>query len=147
MKTINWIDAQLLITILANIVVLTIIIAGFILLTTWICGTIGKIVIRTILTDYVEFFIRFIPNNDNNIMDLKYDMVEKLSILIGRNRIYRADVYDNSMCPGQYKLHLKCKLPAIKNKDKLEFDMYQLMKTYSDKMKLISITRNWQEVH
>ena len=141
MKTINWINAQL-ITILANIVVSTIIIAGSILLTTWIVCTIVKIVIRTILTDYVEFFIGFIPNNDNDIMDLKYDMVEKLSILIGRNRIYRADVYDDSMCPGQYKLHLKCKLPAIKNKDKLEFDMYQLMKTYSDKMKLISITRN-----
>jgi hypothetical protein len=140
MKTINWINAQL-ITILANIVVSTIIIAGSILLTTWIVCTIVKIVIRTILTDYVEFFIGFIPNNDNDIMDLKYDMVEKLSILIGRNRIYRADVCD-SICPGQYKLHLKCKLPAIKNKNNLEFSMYQLMKTYSDKMKLISITRN-----
>lgn len=143
MKTINCTSIKL-ITILVNIVVSTIIITGLILLTTWMVCIIGKIVIRNILTDYVEFFIVFIPNSDNDIVDLKYDMVEKLSMLIGRNRIYRADVADvyDAMCPGQYKLHLKCKLPAIKNKNKLEFDMYQLMKTYSDKMKLISITRN-----
>lgn len=133
MDTVNWIYV---LTALVDIVAGVFIIAGFILLMYIIAIT----VIRIMVIDEVEFFICFIPNDDNDVMDLKYDMVKKLSKLIGCNRIYRADIHKCS-CPDHYKIHLKCKLPSIINKNRLEFNMYQLLKTYSDKMKLISITR------
>lgn len=121
---------------LSEIVVTTIVFIGLVIAV----YIVGRIAIRTILIDDIEFFIDFIPNNDNDVMDLKYDMVKKLSKLIGCNRIYHVNVH-KCIHPDHYKLHIKCKLPSITNKNRLEFNIYQLMKTYSDEMKLISITR------
>lgn len=105
-----------------------------------VCKTVIRIITINNIAFTVKLFIPCTPTNMVDVMELKYVMIENLSKLVGRNRIYHID-FTRCMGIDKYTLYFKCSIPKIVDVNRLEFDIYRLIKTYSDKIQLISITR------